>query len=100
MTKQEKAKDFLRMGALIELCKYHKYCYYVLNKPEVSDSEYDGIEKELILLASKHRDFIRTDLPDQYVDSYHKEDEDITLSLSGLRSLADIIYKRIKTCKD
>ena len=41
-----------RMGELAEQIRDHQYRYYVLDKPIISDSEFDSLWNELIKLES------------------------------------------------
>ncbi|WP_428938001.1 NAD-dependent DNA ligase LigA [Fontivita pretiosa] len=45
----------------------HNYLYYVLNKPEISDQEYDRMLKELEELERQHPELITPDSPTQRV---------------------------------
>ncbi len=45
----------------------HNYLYYVLNKPEISDAEYDALMEELRELEEKFPEFITPDSPTQRV---------------------------------
>lgn len=46
----------LRIQTLREVLERHAYLYYVLDTPEVSDSEYDALFRELQTLESQHPD--------------------------------------------
>ena len=41
--------NYTKMEELRDLIRYHEHCYYVLNKPEISDS---GFDKLMLLLKS------------------------------------------------
>ncbi len=41
----------------------HNYLYYVLDDPEISDSEYDRMMQELIRLETNYRDLSSPDSP-------------------------------------
>ncbi|MFH1541185.1 MAG: NAD-dependent DNA ligase LigA [Elusimicrobiota bacterium] len=47
--------------------RHHDYLYYVLAQPEISDSEYDSLMKQLKELEEKNPQFITTDSPTQRV---------------------------------
>lgn len=47
-------KEINRMYELILLVLYHDKLYHELDKPEISDSEYDGLVKELQALEKKY----------------------------------------------
>lgn len=56
-----------RIIELREQIRYHNYRYYVLDKPEISDAEYDRMLKELSELESAHPDLKTPDSPTQQV---------------------------------
>jgi DNA ligase (NAD+) len=47
--------------------RYHNYRYYVLDDPEIPDSEYDRMMRELQLLEKRHPELITPDSPTQRV---------------------------------
>ncbi len=49
--------------------EHHDYLYYVLDRPEVSDAEYDALFRRLIELESERRDLVTPDSPSQRVGS-------------------------------
>jgi DNA ligase (NAD+) len=56
-----------RIERLRELIRYHDYRYYVLDSPEVSDAEYDGLMRELRRLETEHPGLVTPDSPTQRV---------------------------------
>jgi DNA ligase (NAD+) len=56
-----------RLERLRGLLRYHSYRYYVLDDPEVSDAEYDGLMAELKELEAAHPDLVTPDSPTQRV---------------------------------
>ena len=46
---------------------HHDYCYYVLNQPEISDSEYDRMMEELQSLEAQAPEWVSPDSPTQRV---------------------------------
>ena len=56
-----------RITELKELLNDYSYKYYVLDKPEISDFEYDALYRELVELESKHPELITPDSPTQRV---------------------------------
>lgn len=56
-----------RIAELRETLNHHNYCYYVLDKPEIPDSEYDRLFRELQKLEEAHPDLITPDSPTQRV---------------------------------
>ncbi|MPZ50580.1 MAG: NAD-dependent DNA ligase LigA [Dehalococcoidia bacterium] len=57
----------LREEELRSQINYHDYRYYALDSPEVSDSQYDGLMRELRSLEEKHPELITPDSPTQRV---------------------------------
>jgi len=53
--------------ALREKIEHHNYLYYVLNRPEISDREYDLLVKELEELEARHPDLRSPHSPTQRV---------------------------------
>lgn len=84
--------------------RYHDYCYYVLNNPEISDGKYDKLFLELITLEKTYPELVCSDSPTQRVG--HKTSTNFgtikhqlpMLSLANAFSLVDVIEfeKRIK----
>ncbi|BAO43782.1 NAD-dependent DNA ligase LigA [Thiolapillus brandeum] len=56
-----------RIRALREQIDYHNYRYYVLDDPEIPDSEYDRLMRELQELEAAHPELITPDSPTQRV---------------------------------
>ncbi len=52
-----------RMGTLIEKLHHHDFRYYVLDEPEISDSQYDTLFRELQSLEKQFPDLLRADSP-------------------------------------
>ena len=65
MTTREKAEKWI--GTLREEIRRHEHLYYALNRPEISDQEYDALEKELRDLESRYPDLVTPDSPTQRV---------------------------------
>ena len=61
--KQSEAKE--RIEKLRKEIEEHNHKYYVLNKPEISDFEYDILLNELDTLEKKFPEFIVEDSPTQ-----------------------------------
>lgn len=58
-----------RIDSLREEINSHNYLYYVLDTPEVPDSEYDRLLRELSEIEEQHPDLITPDSPTQRVGS-------------------------------
>lgn len=56
-----------RIAELREQIRHHDHLYYGLGKPEISDSEYDGLFKALQDLEEQHPDLVAPDSPTQRV---------------------------------
>jgi DNA ligase (NAD+) len=56
-----------RIEQLKAQVNYHIYRYYVLDSPEISDAEYDGLVRELQRLEGKYPQFLTPDSPTQRV---------------------------------
>ncbi|MDE6149732.1 MAG: NAD-dependent DNA ligase LigA [Ruminococcus sp.] len=57
----------LRINELVELLNHHSRLYYVENRNEISDYEYDMLQQELKKLEEEYPEFIRKDSPTQRV---------------------------------
>ena len=64
--KQQKI-DGLRITKLREQLNRHSYLYYVLDSPEIPDSEYDRLYRELQQLEQKYPELITADSPTQRI---------------------------------
>jgi DNA ligase (NAD+) len=56
-----------RIEVLREAIHRHNYLYYVENRPEIADAEYDRLMRELLLLEEAHPELIAPDSPTQVV---------------------------------
>jgi len=59
--------DRKRLAALRAEIRQHDFRYYVLDRPTVSDAEYDALMRELQALEKKHPDWVTPDSPTQTV---------------------------------
>lgn len=86
-----------RVAALREEIRRHDYLYYVQAKPEISDSAYDRLFRELTELEQAHPELITADSPTQRVgapplDSLSKvRHEQAMLSLDSLVEQSDVL---------
>ena len=53
--------------------QHHEYQYYVLDNPQISDSEYDALMRKLQALEEQHPDLITPDSPTQRVGGKARE---------------------------
>ncbi|MBZ5609347.1 MAG: NAD-dependent DNA ligase LigA [Acidobacteriia bacterium] len=58
---------------LRETLRRHEYLYYVLDQPEISDAEYDGMMRRLQKLESQHPELVTPDSPTQRVGGKPRE---------------------------
>lgn len=63
-----------RVRQLTDLINEHNYNYYVLDKPTISDAEYDQLYLELRSLEKEHPEFIVNDSPTQQVGGKAKRE--------------------------
>ncbi|MGD2104007.1 MAG: NAD-dependent DNA ligase LigA [Anaerolineae bacterium] len=56
-----------RIDRLREQIRYHNHRYYVLNRPVISDSEYDALMEELQQLEEQYPELVTPDSPSQRV---------------------------------
>jgi len=56
-----------RVERLRKEIDYHNYLYYILNAPEISDAEFDGLFRELRELEEKYPELATEDSPTQRV---------------------------------
>ncbi|HAM39281.1 MAG TPA: DNA ligase (NAD(+)) LigA [Elusimicrobia bacterium] len=93
-----------KIDKLKQQIRHHDYLYYVVAQPEVSDSEYDKLMKELEELESKNSELITDDSPTQRVSGQVIKDFKTVkhstpmLSLDNTYSSEEIIewYKRLE----
>ncbi|MBS2008874.1 MAG: NAD-dependent DNA ligase LigA [Cyanobacteria bacterium SZAS TMP-1] len=62
---EEAARE--RIEELKRLVDHHRFCYYVLDKPEITDADFDVIYHELEDLEKKHPQLLTADSPTQKV---------------------------------
>ncbi|MEQ1885667.1 MAG: NAD-dependent DNA ligase LigA [Bryobacteraceae bacterium] len=58
---------------LRETLRRHEHLYYVLDRPEISDAEYDALMRELQHLEQHHPDLVTPDSPTQRVGGKPRE---------------------------
>ncbi len=61
MTEREQIRE--RMDALCDKLNFHSYQYYVENNSDISDYEYDMLQRELLALEAQYPEFKRPDSP-------------------------------------
>lgn len=63
-----KTEFYLEYQMLAMTLRYHKYLYYKLARPTITDYEYDQLEKRFDALATQYG------LPKSWVGSFDKEE--------------------------
>ena len=61
------ASSRARVKELRKLIDHHNYQYHVLDSPEIPDTEYDGLFKELLSIEDSHPELITPGSPTQRV---------------------------------
>ena len=70
-SKPESAQQ--RIDSLREQIRHHEYLYFVLDKPELPDAEFDLLVRELKKMEAEHPDLITPDSPTQRVGGKPRE---------------------------
>lgn len=96
MSEPKSSGNRKRLNQLKQQLREHDYNYYVLDRPIISDYEYDQLFSELQELEAKHPDWVTPDSPSQRVggqalDEFEKvPHRKPMLSLSNSYSVEDI----------
>ena len=61
------AEILAKLIALRNEIRRHNYFYYVKDRPEISDSQYDRLFRELVELEQAHPELVTPDSPSQRV---------------------------------
>ena len=85
MTKDVRAE----IEELREKIRYHNYLYYVLDRPEITDAEYDALFRRLQELEAQHPELITPDSPTQRVGAPPAEGFATVTHAVPMRSLAN-----------
>jgi len=93
-----------RYQELVELLNKANYEYHVLDKPTITDQEYDKYLRELLTIEEEHQDWIREDSPSlriggEVIDGFEKVVHEIPmLSLSNVFNESELFLfdQRIK----
>jgi DNA ligase (NAD+) len=62
-----------RIDSLRDKIRHHEYLYYVLDQPEISDTDFDKLMQELKSLESAHPELLTPDSPSQRVGGKPRE---------------------------
>lgn len=63
-----------RAEALRKAIRHHSYLYYVLDRPEITDFEFDKLYRELVDLETAHPELVTPDSPTQRVGGKASDD--------------------------
>lgn len=63
-----------RAEALRKAIRHHSYLYYVLDRPEITDFEFDKLYRELVDLEAAHPELVKPDSPTQRVGGKASDD--------------------------
>ena len=63
-----------RAEALRKAIRHHSYLYYVLDRPEITDFEFDKLYRELVDLEAAHPELVTPDSPTQRVGGKASDD--------------------------
>src|SRR3989442_15832639 len=63
----------LEIEHLREELRRHEHLYYVLDQPEITDAEYDGLMRRLQSIEAQHPDLVTPDSPSQRVGGKPRE---------------------------
>ncbi len=72
-TRNQTEEAAQQIERLRDLIRRHDHLYYVLDAPEISDGEYDGLLRELRRLEEQHPDLVTPDSPTQRVSGEPSE---------------------------
>jgi len=76
-----------RVNELRNLIAHHDHLYYALDRPEVSDAEYDTLMRELRDLEATHPDLVTPESPTQRVSGQVSDAFATVEHLAPMRSL-------------
>lgn len=79
-----------RINELRDTINYHNFKYYVEDAPEISDFEYDALNRELGNLESSRPDLVTPDSPTQRVGGKPLEGFEKVVHTVPMQSLADV----------
>jgi DNA ligase (NAD+) len=74
-------------GNLREEIRHHEYQYYVLDRPEIGDAEYDALIRRLQAIEQQHPELITPDSPTQRVGGKPREGFQKAIHSSPMLSL-------------
>lgn len=91
MSKNDKANIArMRHKELCDIIEEHRFSYYVLDQPVITDNEYDKLERELIELENQFPELRTPDSPTQKVGGQYTTDFAPVQHLSRMMSLDNV----------
>src|SRR5580698_1761849 len=72
-TKTSPSDPRMEAEKLREAIAHHEYQYYVLDQPEISDTEYDGLMRQLQAIEQEHPELVTPDSPTKRVSGKPRE---------------------------
>nr|BET44788.1 MAG: NAD-dependent DNA ligase LigA [Candidatus Aschnera chinzeii] len=87
-------KDKIYILWLKKQIKYHNYCYYVLNKPKISDVEYDFLMEKLKNIEKEYPELVTLNSPTQNIGGYPLSSFNKIQHLTPMLSLDNIFNKK------
>jgi DNA ligase (NAD+) len=91
------AEILARLIAIKDEIRRHDYLYYVKDRPEISDSEYDRLFRELVELEQAHPELVTPDSPSQRVGAAPLQEllkvshEQAMLSLDSIVEASEVL---------
>ena len=89
----DKQRAELRLRELIELINEHNYQYYVLDNPNISDSDYDKLFQELLNIENNYPELLTSNSPSQRVGAEPSEAFKQIKHTTAMLSLGNAFYE-------
>ncbi|MYD66523.1 MAG: NAD-dependent DNA ligase LigA [Chloroflexi bacterium] len=80
----------LKVEELRSLVRYHEHRYHVLNDPEIGDSEFDALYRELVDIEERYPELVTPDSPTQRVGGAVAEAFDVVEHREPMLSLGNV----------
>ena len=85
--------DESRLDRLRSEIRHHEHLYYVLDQPEISDGEFDGLMRELLDLENRHPHLVTPDSPSRRVGGEPRDGVERAYHSSEMLSLDNAFDK-------
>ena len=89
----DKQRAEIRLSELIELINEHNYQYYVLDNPNISDSDYDKLFQELLNIENNYPELLTSNSPSQRVGAEPSEAFKQIKHTTAMLSLGNAFYE-------